>query len=181
MRNRVVNSINPVIHFLAVLLVPVLLPGCSHSGNSTKKNRQTQDKSTGPPVVYKKPPSSFNDTLVVRGKAAVFFMADSMQLEKIKAITEKMVYESNNHDCFYQMRNARMVFKKYWPGVQVIETSRARYLLFVNADNNHTCIDLNTKNDQCGIFLFNDGKAPKLADMTNIDTELGFFYPHESF
>jgi len=167
---------NTANRFLTILIVAVWLYGCSHQGNSNKKNRQTQDKSTGPPVVYKKPPSSFNDTLVVRGKAAVFFMADSVQLEKIKAITEKMVYESNNHDCFYQMRNARFVLKKYWPRVQVIETSRARYLLFINSDNNNTCIDLNTKNDQCGIFLFDDSKAPKLADMTNIDTELGFYF-----
>ena len=174
---RVINTINPSIRFLTVLITAVWPYGCSHPGNSNKKNRQTQDKSPAPPVVYKKPASGFNDTLIVRGKAAVFYMADSVQLERIKAITEKMVYESNNHDCFYQMRNARFVLKKYWPGVPVIETSVARYLLFVNADKSSVCIDLNTKNDQCGIFLFEDDKAPKLADMTNIDTELGFYFP----
>lgn len=177
MSNRVINTINPSIRFLSVLIVAVWPYGCSHPGNSNKKTRHAQNKLDALPVVYKKPASSFNDTLIVRGKVAVFFMADSMQLEKIKAITEKMVYESNNHDCFYQMRNARFVLKKYWPEVQVIETSLARYLLFINADKSSVCIDLNTKNDQCGIFLFEDDKAPKLADMTNIDTELGFYFP----
>jgi hypothetical protein len=39
-------------------------------------------------------------------------------------------------------------------------------------------IDLNTQNDPCGIFIFDGHKKAKLADMTNIDSELGFYFSH---
>ena len=87
-----------------------------------------------------------------------------------------MIFESLTHDCFYQMRNARMVLKKYWPQVRIIETSKARYLLFIRADKRKICIDLNNKNDICGVFLFEKDKDPQLIDMMNIDTELGFYF-----
>ena len=80
------------------------------------------------------------------------------------------------HDCHYQMQNARQVIKKYWPQVQIIETSKARYLLFVKEDKKQVFIDLNGKNDICGLYLFDGKKDPILADMPNIDTVLGFYF-----
>jgi hypothetical protein len=74
------------------------------------------------------------------------------------------------------MRNARMVLKKYWPKVRIIETSKARYLLFIKADKSKKCIDLNSKNDICGIFLFDNKKDPELIDMMNVDTALEFYF-----
>ena len=87
-----------------------------------------------------------------------------------------MIFESMVHDCFYQIKNARMVLKKQWPQVKIIETSRARYLLFIKADKSKICIDLDTKNDMCGLFLFDGKKDPVLTDMTNIDTALKFYF-----
>ena len=40
-------------------------------------------------------------------------------------------------------------------------------------------IDLNTQNDPCGILLFDGRQAPRLVDMTNIETELGFYFSKE--
>ena len=37
-------------------------------------------------------------------------------------------------------------------------------------------IDLNDKNDICGLFLFDGKKDPALVDMPNIDTQLGFYF-----
>ena len=170
------TNINPVFCIITSLIIPVLFLGCPGSGTPKKNKQQEQKQPAAITDVYKKPPSSFNDTLIIKDKSAVFYQADSLQLERIKAITEKMVYENNIHDCFYQMRNARIVLNKYWPLIQIIETSNARYLLFINADKSRACIDLNTQNDQCGIFLFDDRKKPRLADMMNIDTELGFYF-----
>jgi hypothetical protein len=124
----------------------------------------------------KKPGSSLSDTLIIEEKAAVFYSPDSLQLEKIKSVNEKMIFESMQHDCYYEMRNARLVLKKYWPQIGVIESSRTRYFLFRKADKSEQIIDLNTIGDMCGLFLFETNKNPELADMANIDTELGFYF-----
>ena len=126
-------------------------------------------------VQYKKPSSSFSDTLVINRISAVFYNPDSLQLNKMQAITNKELYETDVHNCFYLMRNARTVLKKYWPQIHIIETCEYRYLLFIKADNRQTCIDLDTKEDMCGILLFDRKKEPELIDMMNIDTALGFY------
>lgn len=84
------------------------------------------------------------------------------------------------HDCHFQMENARTVLKKYWPGVKIVEACKERYLLFVKQDKTKICIDLNDKNDICGLFLFDPHKNPVLVDMPNIDTELGFYFVKRS-
>jgi hypothetical protein len=153
-----------------------LLTGCIDTG-SPKKNNTGQQKTIPPsPVQYKKPPASFNDTLVINNMSAVFYNPDSLQLDKIRAISKKENYETEVHNCFYLMRNARIVLKKYWPKIHIIETKTNRYLLFIKNDKNKTCIDLNSKGDMCGIFLFDGKKEPELADMMNIDTALGFYF-----
>ncbi|CAN5831488.1 hypothetical protein BH11BAC4_BH11BAC4_22880 [soil metagenome] len=126
-----------------------------------------------------KPVSSYNDTLIINTESAVFYNPDSMQLEKIRTVNKKNIAESMEHDCFYQMRNARMVLKKYWPQVNIIETANARFLLFIKADKTKHCIDLNGKNDMCGIILFNRQKDPELVDMMNIDTALEFYFSNK--
>lgn len=157
-------------------MIPIF--SCSDTGHSEKKRAEKKKNELTVPEIYKKPPSSFGDTLIVSGKSAVFFNPDSLQLEKIKNITEKMVYESNIHDCFYQMRNARMVLKKYWPRIKVTETTTNRYLLFVKTDKTSTIIDLDSKGDMCGLFLFDGNKKPEFADMMNIETALDFYFAH---
>mgnify|MGYP001163238937 FL=1 len=165
-----------LIFFAITFMILLLFFSCSDPETSKKNNPQEQIKSETAPEIYKKPPSSFNDTIIIKGKSAVFYNPDSLQLEKLKNIIPKITYENNIHDCFYQMRNARIVLKKYWPQIHIIEISKARYLLFIKADKSTTCIDLNTRNDQCGIFLFDTRKNPQLVDMMNIDTELGFYF-----
>lgn len=123
-----------------------------------------------------KTPSSFSDSQLIHFPSAVFYNPDSLQLQKMKEITEKNEYETEVHNCFYQMRNARMVLKKYWPEIHIIETSTKRYLLFVKADKTMTTIDLNSKGDMCGLFLFDGKKEPELADMMNIETALGYYF-----
>ena len=127
-------------------------------------------------VIKTKPPSSFSDTLLIDRPTAVFYNPDSIQMRKIKEQSSKNAYETDVHNCFYLMRNARRVIKKYWPRVHIIETSVNRYLLFIKSDKTKTYIDLDSKGDMCGIFLFNGKKEPELADMMNIDTALGFYF-----
>jgi hypothetical protein len=127
-------------------------------------------------AVYQKPPSSFNDTLRVEGKTAVFYNPDSLQIEKIRMIRDTMMFESDTHDCFYMMRNARLLMKKEWPKIKILETSNARFLLFINPGGRSRCIDLNQRGDMCGIFLFDGKKEPEAVDMSNIDTALNFYF-----
>ena len=76
------------------------------------------------------------------------------------------------HESFYQMRNSRIVLNRDWPAVKIIEIKNARYLLFKKSNSENLFIDLNTKNDPYGLFLFDRIKDPHFTDMTNIDTEL---------
>jgi hypothetical protein len=152
----------------------IYLYSCKDTESHKKSN--TKPHATSHTVQYQKPSSSFSDTLVIKSVSAVFYSPDSLQLNEIRAITEKRLYETEVHNCFYLMRNARMVLKKYWPHIHIIESSEYRYLLFIKADNSQTCIDLNTKEDMCGIFLFDRKKEPELIDMMNIDTDLGFYF-----
>ena len=158
--------------FFSILL---LLPGCA--GQSSSSNNTARQKSPDQSSVpYKKPPASFDDTVVIKSSAALFFNADSLQLDKIKEVLKKEEYETEVHNCFYLMRNARKVMKQYWPKLPIIETSRARYLLFIKKDKSQVLVDLDTKTDMCGIFLFDQKQDPELVDMMNIDTALGFYF-----
>ena len=90
-------------------------------------------------TIIKKPESSFNDTLIIKTKAAVFYTSDSLQMEKVKKVNEKVIYDMLTHNCHYQMQNAREVIKKDWPQIRIIEAFRYRYLLFINSIPNHRC------------------------------------------
>ena len=89
---------------------------------------------------------------------------------------EKDAFASEEHNCFYQMRNARTVLKKYWPRIRIIETSGNRFLHFIKSDKKQALVDLNSKGDMCGLFLFDGKKEPEPADMMNIETALGFYF-----
>jgi hypothetical protein len=159
-----------------LFFVACLFSGCT-GRKPIKKENGMQQRTVAPAVVqYKKPPGSFNDTLFISNVSAVFYNPDSLQLDKIKALLKKEIYETETHNCFFLMRNARIVLKKYWPKIHVMETRTNRFLLFQKADKKTTCIDLNLHGDMCGIFLFDGKKDPELADMMNIETALGFYF-----
>jgi hypothetical protein len=157
-------------------VITILLFTSSCSDTSTKNNQHAEKSPKTKPPIIKKPGSDFKDTIIVNAKSAVFYGPDSLQMEKIKAVNEKAIFDMLTHDCHYQMQNARIELKKYWPQIHVVEVSKARYLLFVKTDESKICIDLDDKNDICGLFLFDRKKDPVLVDMPNIDTELGFYF-----
>lgn len=156
-----------------ILFLVAALMSCS--GQQQQKNKDSKEivtqKQSG-----KKPPSSYSDTIIIHPPAAVCYNPDSLQLEKIKNITDTSVFESMLHDCFFQQRNSRKVLKEYYPYVKIIDISNIRYLVFEKLNGEKEYIDLDTKQDPCGIFLFDGRKSPQLVDMMNIDTELGFYF-----
>ena len=157
-----------------IYIVSVLSLTASCSSNPV----QDKEKKASPSShqVLTKPPSNFQDTMLIDFPAAVFYLPDSLQLEKIKELTDSSIFEAAMHEYFFQMRNARMSIKRDWPRLKIVEAKNIRFFLFKGKDNDSTYIDLNTKNDSHGLFLFQPGKKPHYADMMNIDTELGFYF-----
>ena len=161
------------IRITKVLVIGVLFIACS--GNSGEQ----QNAGIIVEKVYSKPPASVTGTLTVTGNTAVFFNPDPDQLGRIRAANDSMIFESMTHDCYYQMNNARLLMQKAWPQVSIQETNAARYLLFITNNGDSISIDLDTKNDMCGIILFNGVKQPLMIDMMNIDTELNTYFTME--
>jgi hypothetical protein len=149
-----------------------LLTGSCNQVNTRKMATEKKNKS----VIIKKPGSDYNDTLIIKSKSAVFYIPDTLQMGKIKMVNKKEIFDLLTHNCRYQMQNAREVIKKDWPQIKIIETSTYRFLLFEKANTNKKCIDLNDKNDICGLFLFDRKKDPVLVDMPNIDTQLRLYF-----
>ena len=160
--------------FLFFLLPLMLYASCS---NSPRNPTTDAGKNDYKDTIQRKPPSSFSDTIIIDSPAAIFYSPDSLQIGKLKGIIDTIIYKSIMHDYFYQMRNSRVVLKKYYPYIKIIEVKNARYLLFKKTGGEKECIDLNTKSEPYGIFIFDGKKEPKLVEMTNIDTELGFYFP----
>lgn len=158
-------------HFLIFFLV-LAMGACSSTDNGKKEKTLPVSTTTA----YKKPASSFTDTLIIQGPVAVFFNPDSIQLEKIKAVTSQQVFASNTHDCFFQQRNARKILKQFWPQVKIIEVVDKRFLLFSDENNNTILTDLDANNDMCGLILFKTGKKPETVDMTNAETALHYYF-----
>jgi len=158
----------------ALYIVSVLSLTASCSSNPLQDKEKKASPSTH--QLLTKPPSNFNDTMQIDSRVAVFYLPDSLQLEKIKELTDSSIFEAAMHEYFFQMRNARMSMKRDWSLLKIVEAKNIRFLLFKGKDNDSTYIDLNTKNDSHGLFLFQPGKKPHYADMMNIDTELGYYF-----
>lgn len=155
------------------LAATLLAAACNNAGKKTAAETYINK---AVPVSASKPPSNFPDTLLVEQKTAVFFYPDSIQLKKIEEITDKTVFESTTHESFYQIRNSKIVIAKDWPTVKIIEAKNTRYLLFRKSNTATVQIDLDTKNDPYGLFLFDGTKDPYFADMMNIETELSRYF-----
>lgn len=160
----------PVVFFLA--LGCILWGGCSAPTNTYPVNRNGTSAFLVNTALVK-PTSSNADTLWVKKPAAIFFQPDSLQMLAIRSNMDTTVYKSQVHELFYQMRNARLVMREFYPAISIIETNQHRYISCWIDATHLTVIDLNQLHDISGIILF-DGRHPtKVSDMMNIETELG--------
>jgi hypothetical protein len=163
----------PVVRNFIYLCCFVLFFSCKNSTQSGVDRLKEPGKQTARKT---KPPGSYPDTVRIKPPAAVFFSPDSIQLEKIKAVTAPAVFESQLHEYYYQIRNSKIVLKKYYPGVKIIEAKNCRYLWFLFRNGSGTYYDLDSQGDPFGLLIFDGVKDPRLVDMTNIDTDLGFYF-----
>ena len=123
-----------------------------------------------------KPPTIFFDTLKIDSRSAVFYYPDSLQLRKIKTGLDTSVYNSVMHEYFYQFRYVHIVLNKYWPKISIVEARNVRYLLFIKAGKYKEIIDLDTKYDPYGLFVFDPEKNPTQLELTNAESEIGFYF-----
>ncbi len=147
---------------------------CNNNAGSKTEEKDTV-KTTRTVKAFTKPPGTYPDTLTINYPAAVFYQPDSLQLSRIKATADTMFYESSMHEYFYQVLTARKLLKRTWPWLKIIESKNYRFLLFINKNNTRECIDLDTKNDSHGLFVFDGKKAPIMVDMTNTETQVSFY------
>lgn len=153
-------------------LIVILIVSCT---NSPVKDKP-QKINVGSIKYPSKPPSSYQDTVRISFPAAVFYHADSLQLQKIKELTDTGTYDAQMHEYFFQMRNARKVLNRDWKHIKTVEAKNVRHLLFIKNNKDSVCIDLDKKNDPYGLFLFDGKKDPGIIDMMNVETQLSFYF-----
>ncbi len=158
------------------LLIIFGLTVCASCSESPKPEQDPVKTDSTQKHARVKPPSSFSDTLEIQPGTAVFYFPDSLQDLRIKAETDPGVYKSLVHENEYQMRYSRKVLKQYYPGISIRDARDVRYLAFHKKDGQYFYLDLNTKNDAFGLLVFDGTQAPELLDMTNVETELAYYF-----
>jgi hypothetical protein len=123
-----------------------------------------------------KPGSGLTDTLKVSSCVAILYQPDSFQIQKIKATTDKWIYEGSMHEYYYQQRNAITYFKINRPKIKIINCRNARFLLFVKSDKSNELIDLDKLNDAYGLIVFDPERSPLLLDMTNLNSQVPDYF-----
>ena len=156
-------------YFLFIIL------GLACSGSPSDKIPE-QNKIAKKEYPKKKPAANFFDTLRINFPAAVFYSPDSLQLKKLKSISDAQIFEANMHEYDYLIKTAHIIIKRDFQKVKIIDAKNIRYIAFIGADKKKDCIDLDTENDPYGLFIFKPGKSPVLVDLANAESVLGFYF-----
>lgn len=158
-----------IIKLPVLLFVLLLFTGCKNPG---EKKTARQDNSLAVPA--ERGPAT--DTLVIDQLAAVFFTPGPLHRQQLKAQFTAAQYDGIDHECFYQMKNARTSLKEHWPQIRIYEVTDTLYLRFIREDGRPAGIDLNQKRDMCGLYIFNRKNDPVIADMMSIGTSLENYF-----
>jgi hypothetical protein len=107
----------------------------------------------------------------------VFYFPDSAQLHTLRQQMDTATLGATLHEFEYLIKNARRAMREN-PAVKGIpswDVTHARYLLF-RGQKGDSCIDLDSRGDLVGIFLFKTSGWPRAADLANIDSEFTAYY-----
>jgi hypothetical protein len=155
-----------------IIVSTVFIFSCSDNGPS----RPIPENTLVNTWYENKPPSAYPDTLKITSVAAVFYSPDSLQLLKIKSISDAVAFGSKMHEYEYLSKTAHSVIDTHFPQINIIEAKKVRYLLFTTAEEKDTCIDLDRNYEPYGLYVFDRQKAPQPVDMANTETDLGFYF-----
>jgi len=153
-----------------LIFIIIFFSGCADSPQHAK------EKQPAMPAIKTKPGAVTKDSLNVSSIAAVFYEPDSVQLENIKAANDKNIFDATMHEYASQVRNAKAFLEEHWPNVKIIAAKNVRYLRFIKANGQIEVVDLDTKNDAIGLFLFDPRKSPMLVDMMSIDDQVPNYF-----
>ncbi|MFZ9386361.1 MAG: hypothetical protein ACO25B_00645 [Chitinophagaceae bacterium] len=156
------------------LIITIILAAC---GNSPGENKNTPGKEPSKPdgINAESLPGPA-DTLVISQQAAVFFTADSARRESLKKQIGENPFDGVDHECFYQMKNARTSLREHWPQIRIYEVKDTLIILFIRKNATPRILDLRIKKDLCGLYLFSPEKDPISGDMMNIGTSLESYF-----
>jgi hypothetical protein len=157
--------------FYLFLVYLSLLVSCAEKAGSNKQEKQQESL-----PAKTKPGATGSDSLRVNAASVIFFEPDSIQLEKIRQITEDRIFKSNVHDFEFQSYTVKMYVKKNRPDLKVFRAKNFRYIVFVKSDNRNEVIDLDKIADAWGMYVFDPKKEPQLSDMMNVDTEIPRYF-----
>jgi hypothetical protein len=158
---------------LGFYIILLFLLSCRHQSGKNEAPNVTKKKEHKSVI---KPPTIFSDTLKINSIAAVFYYPDPLQLEKIRSGLDTSIFDAVMHEYSYQLSFAHTVLNNYWPKLKIIEAKTVRYLIFIKADKSRKVIDLDTKYDPYGLFVFDPEKDPSQLDMTNAESQIGFYF-----
>jgi hypothetical protein len=162
------------LYFIAFILLTGLFFSCSDHDQDSTVTAAGKIKSKTLPK--KKPSSQFTDTLKIISIAAVFYSPDSIQLQKMRSVTDSGAFEAIMHEYDYLSKTAHSILNKHFPQVQIIEAKNVKYLLFITTNKTEVCINLDKNYDPYGLYVFKRQQAPQLVDMANTETNLGFYF-----
>jgi hypothetical protein len=143
---------------------------------SCNQNDKSPGEKNAASKTITKPGASGTDSLAINAPALIFFEPDSIQLEKIKKVTEQGVFKSNVHEYEFQSYTAKMYAKKYRPDLKTFEAKNFRYIVFIKSDKSRKVIDLDKIADTWGMYVFDPNKEPQLSDMMSVDTEIPRYF-----
>ena len=146
----------------------VCLMACS---DSPRLESDAKDTAVAGKNNFQKPGSTFQDSLEVQGIAAIFYEPDSLQLEKIRQLSEERLFKATMHEFEYQVKYSNKILKRDWPNIKIVIAKNVRFLKCINKEGKTDLIDLDKYNDAYGLIMVGK-KRPVLLDMTNVETGL---------
>ena len=157
-----------ITHITSCICLGLAIVSCS---SPSKQDQPVPNKTE-----VAKPPSSFHDTLSISSSAVVLYGPDSLQLNKIKAVTDARIFKGSMHEFYYQQRNAHLFLQQYWPQLKIYDVRNIRFLQFIKLNNASEIIDLDKVGDAYGMFVFEPTKSPHQLDMMNIEAQVPDYF-----
>ena len=113
----------------------------------------------------------------IQGSVAVFVGPTDEKIKHMQTTLDEESYNSVIDDNMNYQAEAAVYLKNH--NIAIVDTN-TRYFLFVDPQGSTQYIDTHkNKQDFSILFFFKDGSMPKLASMTDIDTEYNRYYGRE--
>ena len=166
-----------VYHLLSELLVLALsVAGCENPERKAPSAPPAPSPAGGPAqaLVKQVPSGQRRDTLVIEARSAVFYSPDSLQMDRRMKQAGEENFRQGADDYLYYLNTSAEYLEK--EGIPVLDAQPSRYLKFILSGADSQIIHLDTLPDLWGLYLFEPGKRPHYADITEIEKEYDSYF-----